>query len=103
MALRKTRRRPARGNTAGSYTLRQIIEIADRAYDNGEGEHLVLFYHKNPKGKHGDGLARFIAVELKETFEPGMTKLQQVDAAAATMETATKDIARVRNAFFSNG
>ena len=45
-------------------TIDDIIRVADKAYPDGR----VLAYHQHPKGKHGDTLAEFIAIELRETF-----------------------------------
>ena len=76
-------------------TLLEIIRIADTAYD----DNLVLDYHKHPRGNHGDGLAKFIAEELRETYCAGSTDEEQIAEACRVMETAMHDITNVVDAF----
>jgi hypothetical protein len=40
----------------------------------------------------GDGLARFIVVEIRETFEPAATDEAQVDEAIRVLEQGKKDL-----------
>lgn len=82
-------------------TLDDLIKIADEAYsshaDMSAG--LITAYHENPDGEHGDGLARFIAVELNETFDPDATTLEQLSEANRVMTVAMNQLEFVANAF----
>jgi len=48
-------------------TLRKIVAAADKGYD--QHDKIVLAYFDDEAGEHGDTLAKFIAVELKDTFD----------------------------------
>jgi hypothetical protein len=71
--------------------LKALIEIIDAAYPDG----LVGLHYKNPRGKHGDGLARFIAQEIKETFEPAASDTEQLENAIEKMQTAENEISGI--------
>lgn len=76
-------------------TLKEIIKIADEAYGDG----LIQNYFDNPGGQFGDGLARFIAVELRETYDDTATDDEQLNEAAHTMESAMLQLREVTLAF----
>jgi len=72
--------------------LRELIKIADEAYDE---DGLIMAYHEDPEGNHGDTLAKFIATELAETFEEGTGDVHQLDEAARVMDVALRQLDRV--------
>ena len=77
-------------------TLVQLLNKANEGYD----DHFLSEYFHPKTGKfnrkaEGDGLARFIVIEIGETFDAESTDLQQVDEAIRVMEQARDDIRRV--------
>lgn len=74
--------------------LTKLINIADKAYPDG----LVGLYYRNPHRTHGDGMARFIATELSETFDPEETDLQQLERATHLLRVATRECEAVADA-----
>lgn len=50
-------------------TLDDIIKVANDGYDDGFGEDVILSYHLDKNGDFGDTLAKFIVIELSETFD----------------------------------
>jgi hypothetical protein len=79
-----------------STTLDRIIEVASEAYPDG----LVALYHEELDGNHGDTLAKFVAVELGETFEDGCTGTESdaFEYAATRMERAIEKLQGVVDA-----
>ena len=77
-------------------TLTQLIKIASEAYD---ADGAVMKYHLDPDGDHGDGLAKFIAVELAETFDEGATEEEQRNEASHTMSNALDELNCVVDSF----
>jgi len=65
-------------------TLDQLIDIVDEIYGDG----LVGMYYENPKKNHGDTRAKFIALELKDTFDSGATNAQQLWEAQRVISSA---------------
>jgi hypothetical protein len=78
-------------------TLDQLIEIADQAY-NDDGTHLIKKYHQDPEGKHGDTLARFIVIELTETYDIDATETVQRETASDAMTAAENQLHYVSRA-----
>jgi hypothetical protein len=76
-------------------TLKEVIGIADAAYDDG----LVQAYFEDRDGQHGDTLAKFIAMELADAFEPDLPDEKQIAAAIRVMTTAIHQIEDVVCAF----
>lgn len=74
-------------------TLDEIIAIANDHYHAG----LVLHYHKGEEGY--DTLAKFIAVELKDTYSPSASSEAQLREALHAMETARDQLEEVATAF----
>ena len=72
-------------------TLNELIAIADQHYDDG----LIGLYFSDPQGKHGDGLAAFIAIELRETFNPNTSTEDQLITAAGVIESATGQLEKL--------
>ena len=62
------------------------MKIVDEAYGDG----LVMAHHRRPGGSIGDGLARFIASEIRDTFDP--EGKNQIAEAIRKMETAREQI-----------
>ena len=75
--------------------LDKIIEIADKVYADG----LVGQYHREPKGGHGDTLAKFIAVELRDTYDASLSDEEQIRNAESVLSTACRELESVREAF----
>jgi hypothetical protein len=73
-------------------TLVQLLNKANEGYD----DHFLSEFYNPKTGKFrkadGDGLARFIVIEISETFDAESTDLQQVDEAIRVMEQARDDI-----------
>jgi hypothetical protein len=84
-------------------TLVQLLDKASEGYDV-EGT-LAMYYHPQTgelkrgrtMAKFGDGLARFVVVELAETFDPDASKTEQVAEAVRVMENAKREIEGVLN------
>jgi hypothetical protein len=77
-------------------TLVQLLNKANEGYD----DHFLSEYFHPKTGKfnrkaEGDGLARFIVIEISETFDAESTDLQHVDEAIRVMIQARDDIRRV--------
>ena len=79
-------------------TLERIIEVADGAYP----DRLVSAYHEDPFGNHGDTLAKFVAVELGETFEdaPQGAESYAFEYAAERIDRAIEELRAVSNALW---
>lgn len=71
--------------------LQQLINIANDAYPDD----MILQYFEKPKGNHGDTLAKFITVELEETFSEESDSDTQIAEAIRAMNTAKREIDNV--------
>jgi hypothetical protein len=72
--------------------LSTIISIANMAYPDGLVEQAF-------QGDHvGDGLAEFIVRELRDTYDPKASSLDQLEEAARVMESALKELTDVKEA-----
>lgn len=78
--------------------LRDIIKLASDSYSDD----LILQYYEYPDEDHGDGLARFIALELQETYDEDATTQEQIAEAYRVMENAWHQIEDVMVAFEIN-
>jgi len=74
-------------------TLETLTTIANKAYDAGSG--LVLDYFHAPETNHGDGLAKFIAVELQDTYDDTATDAAQREEAARVIRAAAAQLEAV--------
>jgi hypothetical protein len=79
-------------------TLLQILNKANKGYDE-EGTLATYYYaktgHLKPPAvmvKLGDGLARFVVVEIAETFDPDASESEQSTEAIRVMESAKRQI-----------
>lgn len=75
-----------------SFTLKELLDLANEAYDDG---YLSNYYTKEGKLKKngtGDTLAKFIVIELIETFDPDLYKKQQLYYAAQAIERAKEQL-----------
>ena len=79
--------------------LTEIIEAADKAYPDG----MVKLYFENPNGNHGDTLAKFIVLELKDTFDEEATDADQIWTAERTLSRAREELAKVQEAIEAMG
>lgn len=75
-------------------TLLELLNKANRLYPDG---HLATYYDArngdfvdNPRG--GDGLARFIVIELRETFDADADDNKQLEEAVRNLIRARNDI-----------
>lgn len=84
-----------------SLTFAEIIDIANEAYPDGLiGQAYNQIRHRNKKIPNvGDGLAEFIVRELKDTFEPKASSLNQLTEAARVMKNARAELEAVEAAF----
>lgn len=80
-----------------SFTLSEIIAIADKGYAS---DGLVLAYFNEPDVDHGDTLAKFVVLELKDTFSPEDRPETQLDTAKDAMLSARKQMDGVTDAFY---
>lgn len=78
--------------------LKEIIKIASDSYSDD----LIMQYYEYPDEGHGDGLARFIALELQETYDEDVTEQEQIAEAYRVMENARDQIEDVMVAFEIN-
>lgn len=76
-------------------TLAELIKIADAAYDDG----LIELCFKKPNKDHGDTLAKFIAAELKDTFDEDASDDNQLLEASRCMGSAMRQLGGVQSAF----
>lgn len=72
-------------------TLDELIKIADAGY----GEGLVETFARDPDANAGDGLARFVALELSDVYDSTATREELLTAATSAMWTAIADLERV--------
>lgn len=79
----------------------QLIELMTRAaaaYD-GDGTLAEYFdpasgrWRENPDPCGSDGLARFVAIELNDTFDETAGEEEQLDAARAALESGARQLA----------
>jgi hypothetical protein len=71
--------------------LEAIIKIASAAYDPDDPQ-LVMWYHQDPLGNYGDGLAKFIAVEIAETYDPTATDDAQLSEATRVCSSGGRQL-----------
>ena len=73
-----------------------LVQLLNKANEGYEDHFLSEFYHpktgKFNRKAEGDGLARFIVIEISETFDAEAADLQQVDEAIRVMVQAKEDI-----------
>ena len=73
----------------------EAIRIADAAYGDG----LVQQYSDEPNGHHGDTLAKFIAVEITETFDQTVPDALAARGVVKVLEQAIRNLEDVVGAF----
>lgn len=82
-------------------TLLRLLLAASRGYTEDTDDGFLRQYFNNRTGqvksratltKLGDGLARFIVVEIAETYDPEATDDQQIAEAIRVMDTARREI-----------
>lgn len=76
--------------------LTEIIKIASEAYD---ADGTVMQCHLNPDEDHGDTLAKFIALELAETYNEEQTDAMQLNTASDTIGKASTELEAIYDAF----
>ena len=75
--------------------IERIISLADRVYPDG----LVGLYFREPDSQHGDTLAKFIAVELAETYDKDASDEEQLTEALRVMRNGVKELRAVVDEF----
>lgn len=75
-------------------TLDELIKIASNVYS----DNLIEEYHRDPETNHGDLLAKFIAAELTETFDPEASSEEQLAEAHHVLYMAHHQLGIVVNA-----
>ena len=68
--------------------LSKLFEIVDEVY----ADSMIELYAKDPEGRHGDTLAKFIVMELTDTYDPEDTSEGQRAEAVRVMEMARNDL-----------
>ena len=93
-----------------SISLRELVRIAAKAYNNEEDlpgsesawDHVIDGNGQLiARGTLGDTLADFILVELADTYDPKASRADQIEVAVGVMESANDQLARVNAAFFA--
>jgi hypothetical protein len=79
-----------------NFTLDEIIALADKMYSDG----MIGLYHKHPKENHGDSLAKFIEIELRETFNPDASRFEQLENARRIISLASDDLQAIADMFY---
>jgi len=86
------------GAMEGGVCNMRLVQLLNKANEGYDDHFLSEYFHPKTgrfrKGE-GDGLARFIVIEISETFDAESTDLQQVDEAIRVMIQAREDIRRV--------
>lgn len=82
-------------------TLKQILDKANEGYPDGR---LEDYYdedgYKQQDDVYGtDTLAKFIVLELIDTFDPNASDEEQEDTAWNTLETAVRELSKVQRQF----
>ena len=83
---------PSTTSPDASLTLLDLLNLANKGYPD---EWLSNYYDPETGARvegDGDGLAKFIVIELTETFEPTADRETQLGVARQVMETAIKDL-----------
>jgi len=81
--------------------LKELLDTANEGYSGGDGGILTLteYYTKRGTVKYrargGDTLAKFVVVEIAETYDEGCTTEEQFREAIRVMEAAERDIGDV--------
>ena len=79
-----------------SLSLPDLIDLADRAYNI---DNMVRLYSRQPNTNHGDGLAKFVADELADTFDSSLDTHDKLVAAITAVESAVSQLQGVVLAF----
>lgn len=80
-----------------SLSLMDIIKFANEAYPDNK----ILEAHKQKFPNVGDGLAEFIARELRETFESGKSRQEQLEKVLRAMTTARRELEAVEQHLYN--
>lgn len=72
-------------------TLDELIECINPMYEDG----LLELYYQHPDGEHGDGLAKFIVIELTERFNAEATDAAQFEDAMQALVSARDQVDEV--------
>lgn len=72
-------------------TLRELIEVADEGYSQN-GQFPILTYHEDPESEHGDTLAKWVAIELANTYDADETDEEQLSEACDAIMSAINQL-----------
>ncbi len=73
----------------------QLVELLNRANKGYPDGYLSEYYDAatgQPKPGSGDTLAKFVVLELAETFDPEATDEEQINQAARVLERGALDL-----------
>jgi len=90
---------PAKKKVKKDDSLMIMIRAADKAYDS---DGVVMSYFEEPDEDWGDTLAKFIVLELKDTFDSKEGLQKNLDAAASQMYRAASQLTAVAHALAHN-
>jgi hypothetical protein len=71
--------------------LDQLMSRANVLYP----DNMIQRYYTEPKRNHGDTLAKFIVLELQDTFDPDVTDKIQTQTAQRTMVAAARELLNI--------
>lgn len=90
---------PAKKKTKKDDSLTIMIKTADKAYDS---DGIVMRYFEKPEEDWGDTLAKFIVLELKDSFDSKEGLQKNLDAAASRIYYAASQLTAVAHALAHN-
>lgn len=91
-SVRSVKKIGTKTKKAISFTRKELLDLANEAYDDG---YLSNYYTQDgrlKKSGSGDTLAKFIVIELLETFTPNAPKKAQLCYAAKAIESAKEQL-----------
>ena len=74
--------------------LKELIDIASVRYPDD----LIAECYTDPDGPHGDTLAEFIVSELTDTFDPELSRTEQLREAWRVMRNAQRELETLADA-----
>ena len=78
-----------------SLTLAGLLNMANEGYSDGYLSEYFDTETGEPRDGEGDTLAKFIVLELKDTFDPDATREEQIEEARRVLNNAIRDIEQV--------
>jgi hypothetical protein len=72
-----------------SVKIETLVEYADAGYSD---DNILMQYLRDPRADHGDTLAKFVVLELAETFDPDATAEAQINEAVRVIRNAVSQL-----------